>query len=87
MVELTEVDVAQMTNHQTQLEEAVGVMSQEIGIIKQLLERLLIPRASTTTRCETAIKEWCAEQQVTKTTMRGKVTSERRANFQQVPHS
>ena len=40
-MELTEVEVAQMNNRQAQLEEAVGLMSQEIGTIKQLLERLL----------------------------------------------
>ena len=43
MVELTEVDVAQMANHQTQLEEAIGAMSPKIGTIKQLLERLASP--------------------------------------------
>ena len=56
MVELTEVNAAQMTNRQVQLEEAVGVMSQEIGTIKQLLERLLAPRAPTVTRGETTIE-------------------------------
>ena len=38
VTELAEVEAAQMNNRQAQLEEAVGVMSQEIGIIKQLLE-------------------------------------------------
>ena len=38
VMELTEIEVAQMNNRQAQLEEAVRVMSQEIGIIKQLLE-------------------------------------------------
>ena len=42
-MELTEVEVAQISNLQVQLEETVGVMSQEIGTIKQLLERLLVP--------------------------------------------
>ena len=51
-----------MTNRQAQLEEAVGVMSQEIGTIKQLLERLLIPRAPTTTKGDTAVEERCADQ-------------------------
>ena len=43
MVELAEVDATQMANRQMQLEETVGVMSQEIGIIKQLLDKLVLP--------------------------------------------
>ena len=62
MVEQVEVDAAQMTNRQVQLEEAIGVMSQEIGTIKQLLERLLVPRAPTETRGKTAVEEQHAEQ-------------------------
>ena len=61
MVELTEVDAAQMTNRQTQWEEAIGVMSQEIGTIKQLLERLLVPRALMATKGKTIVGEWRAE--------------------------
>ena len=87
MVELTEVDVAQMTNCQMQLEEAVGVMSQEIGTIKQLLERLLIPRAPTATKGETVVEERRTEQQASKTTVHGKVASGHHANSQQAPHS
>ena len=75
MVEQVEVDAAQMTNRQAQLEEAVGVMSQEISTIKQLRERLFIPRAPTATRSETVVEEWHAEQQAAKTTTRGKVAS------------
>ena len=45
VLELTEVEAVQMTNRQAKLEEAMGVMSQEIGTIKQLLKRLLVPRA------------------------------------------
>ena len=56
-MELTKVNVAQMTNRKAQLEETVGVMSQEIGTIKQLLERLLILQALMATRGETAIEE------------------------------
>ena len=33
VVELTEVEVAQMNNHQAQFEETIRVMSQEIGTI------------------------------------------------------
>ena len=62
-------------------------MSQEIGTIKQLLERLLVPRAPTMTRGETAIEEWRGEQQATKTTTRGKIASGHRTNWQQVPCS
>ena len=50
-----------MTNRQVQLKEAVGVMSQEIGTIKQLLERLLVPRAPATAKGDTAIEERRAE--------------------------
>ena len=73
-----------MTNHQAQLEEAVGVMSQEIGTIKQLLERLLVPRAPRTTKGDTAVEERRVEQQAAKTTMCGKAASRRRTNSQQV---
>ena len=86
-MELTEVEVAQMNNRQVQLEEAVGVMSQEIGTIKQLLERLLVPWAPTTTKGDTAVEERRAEQQVAKTTTRGKATSGHCTNSQQVPQS
>ena len=80
MVEEVEVDTAQMTNLHAQLEEPVGVMSQEIGTIKQLLKRLLVPRAPTETKGETAIEEQSIEQQAAKTTMHGKTTSRRRTN-------
>ena len=76
-----------MTNHQAQLEEAVGVMSQEIGTIKQLFERLLIPRAPAMTKGDTAVEERRAEQQAAKTTMRGKAALRHRTNSQQVPQS
>ena len=62
MVELTEIEAAQMTNRQAQLEEIVGVMSQEIDTIKQLLKRLLIPRAPTTTKGDIAVEKRRAEQ-------------------------
>ena len=42
-MEQIEMDAAQMNAHQVQLEEAVGVMSQKIGTIKELLERLFVP--------------------------------------------
>ena len=76
-----------MTNHQMQLEEVIGVMSQEIGTIKQLLERLLVPRALMATRGEIIIEEQPTEQQSAKTTVSGKVASGHRANSQQVPRS
>ena len=57
MVEQTEVDTVQIKNCQTQLEETVGAMSQEIGTVKQLLERLLVPRAPMVTKGETAVEE------------------------------
>ena len=39
------IDAVQMNNHQTQLKESIGMMSQEIGTIKELLERLFVPQA------------------------------------------
>ena len=74
-----------MNNHQTQFEEAVGMMSQEIGIIKELIERLFVLQAPTTTRGDNAVEEQCAEQQAAKTTTRGKVASGRRTNSQLAP--
>ena len=56
-MELTEVEATQMKNHQAQLEEVVGVMSHEIGTIKQLLERLFVPRAPATTRGDITVEE------------------------------
>ena len=64
-----------MANRQMQLEETVGAMSQEISTIKQLLDRLVVPRAPTTTRGETAIEERRVEQQTAKTSTRGNVAS------------
>ena len=87
MVEQMEIDAAQMTNHQEQLEEVVGVMRQEIGMIKQLLERLFVPQAPTATRGETIVEKRRTEQQAAKTTMRGKAASGRHANSQQFTHS
>ena len=43
MTELSEMDIAQMSNRQAQLEEAMGTMSQEMSTIKGLLERLFAP--------------------------------------------
>ena len=62
VMEQTEVEASQMNNHQAQLEEAVGVMSQEIGTIKQLLERLLVRRTLVTTRDDITVEERCTEQ-------------------------
>ena len=45
-----------MVNCQTKLEEVVEAMSQEIGTIKQLVERLVVPRAPTTTRGKTDVE-------------------------------
>ena len=45
-----------MNARQVQLEEAVGVMSQEIGMIKELLERLLVPQALTTMRGDNVVE-------------------------------
>ena len=43
VMKLNEIDAVQMNNCQAQLEEAVGMMSQKIGTIKELLERLFVP--------------------------------------------
>ena len=50
-----------MNNHQTQLKEAVGMMSQEIGTIKEFLERSFVSQAPKTTRGDNAVEERCAE--------------------------
>ena len=60
--ELTEVEAAQMSNRQAHLEETVGVKSQEIGTIKQLLERVIVPRALAMVRVDTAVEERRTEQ-------------------------
>ena len=61
------------------------MMSQEIGIIKELLERLFVPHGLTTTRGDNAVEERRAKQQAAKTTTRGKVASGRCTNSQLVP--
>ena len=72
---------------QTQLEEIVRVMSQEISTIKQILERLVVPQAPTTTRGETIVKEHYVEQQAAKPTPLGNAASRHRTNSQQLPQS
>ena len=76
-----------MNNRQTQLEEAIGMMSQEIGTIKELLERLFGPPAPTTTRGDNAVEEQRVEQQAAKTTTHGKMTSGCHTNSQLIPQS
>ena len=56
-MEQTKIEVVQMNVLQVQLEEAVGVMSQEIGTIKELLEKLFVPQAPTTMRGDNAVEE------------------------------
>ena len=56
MMEQTEIDPVQMNANQVQLEEAVGMMSQEMSTIKELLERF-IPQAPATTRGDNAVEE------------------------------
>ena len=87
VTEPNEIDAVQMNNRQAQLKKAVGMMSQEIGTIKELLERLFVPQASTTTKGDNAIEERRAEQQAAKTTMRGKAASGCRTNSQPAPQS
>ena len=79
--------MVQMNACQVQLEEAVGVMSQKIGKIKELLKRLFVPQAPARTRRDNAVEERCTEQQAAKTTMHGRVASGRHMNSQQVPQS
>ena len=57
----TEINTVQMNARQVQLEEAVGVMSQEIGTIKELLERLFVPQTPVTTRGDNDVEERCTE--------------------------
>ena len=86
-MEQTKIDAVQMNAHQVQLEEVVGVMSQEMNTIKELLERLLIPQAPATKRGDDAVEERGAEQQAAKTTTSGKVASRHRTNSQLVLQS
>ena len=74
-----------MNNRQAQLKEAVGMISQEIGTIKELLKRLFVSQAPTTKRGDNAVEERRIEQQAAKTTTRGKVASRHRTNSQLVP--
>ena len=69
-----------MNARQVQLEDAIGVMSQEIGTIKELLKRLFVPQAPATTRGDNSVEERRTEQQAAKTTMCGKVALGRRTN-------
>ena len=46
-----------MNKRQAQLEEAVGMMSQEIDTIKEFLERLFIPQVPTTMRGDNVVEE------------------------------
>ena len=62
-------------------------MSREMGTIKQLLERLLVLQALTTTKGDTAVEERDPEQQAAMTTTRGKAASRRRTNSHEVPLS
>ena len=82
VTELNEIDAVQMNNCQAQLEEAIGMMSQEIGTIKELLERLFIPQALITTKGDNAVEERRIEQQIVKTTTCGKAASGHRMNSQ-----
>ena len=58
------------------------MMSHEIGTIKELLQRLFVLPAVTTTKGDSAVEEQRAEQQAAKTTMHEKVASGRRTNSQ-----
>ena len=84
-IELTELDSVQRNACQVQLEEAVGVMNQEMSTIKEFLERLFVPKAPVTTRGDDVVEERCAEQQAAKTTMRGQAASGHPTNLQLVP--
>ena len=59
-------------------------INQAIYIIKQLLERMVIPPAQPTSRLRSAIERSRVEQQVAKATTRGNATSNCCANSQQV---
>ena len=63
------------------------MMSQEIGTIKELLERLFVPQAPKTTRGDNVVEERRTEQQAAKTNTRGKVASGHHTNSQLVPQS
>ena len=62
-------------------------MSQEISIIKRLLERLAAPQDPPNTRRETVVENRRVEQQVAQATTRGYATSTRCTNSQRLSWS
>ena len=77
----------QINVHQVQLEEALGVMSQEMSTIKELLKKLFVPQAPATTRGDDVVEERRVEQQDAETNTHGKVASGHCMNSQLVPQS
>ena len=61
--------------------------NQAVHIIKQLLERMVLQPAQPTRRLKSVVEETRVEQQVAEATTCGNVTSNRRANTQQISRS
>ena len=86
-VEHTEIDLAQVASRQAQLEGMVEKTNQAIHTIKQLPERMVLLPTQPTPRLRSAVERMLVKQQVHKTTTRGKATSNRRLNSQQISWS
>ena len=76
-----------MANRQAQLEGMMEETNQAVHTIKELLERMVLPRTQKALGPRPVREGARVEQQVAKTTMRGNATSNRRANSQQVTRS
>ena len=83
----TEIDLAQVTSRQAQLEGMVEETNQFVHTIKELLERMVRPQVQQTPRSKPTTKGARVEQQVAKTTTHGHTTLNHRANSQQVSRS
>ena len=68
MIDLVDVDLAQVVSRQAQPEGMAEDTNQIVHTIKQLLERMVIPPAQPTTRLWSTIEGPRVEQQVAKAT-------------------
>ena len=84
VIEQTDVNLAQVVSRQAQLERMVEDTNHAIHTIKQLLERMVIPPAQSSTRLRSAVWGPRVKQQVAKVTTHGNATSTYHANSEQV---
>ena len=82
-----EINLAQAASRQAQLEGMTEETNQAVHTIKELLERMVLPRTQKASRPGPVREGAKVEQQVAKTTTCGNATSNRRANSQQVTRS